>query len=227
VRFLHRFLSSASGSELLKTHLDKVSPDFRQSEPASYAYAGGQIEETDFGVWANGRPGFVLPSFCLTGGGPQGARGDGYMLYWRVPIDDTRHWLFIMAYKASGPIDADRRHGWSTALVGSDHPPYRNRSNRYLQDREEQRTATFTGMGPEFPPHDACVNEGAGPIQNRTREHLGAADQHIIACRKLMLRSIEMIAGGLDPPGLIRDLAINRTDPLFLKQNAAPIGVPQ
>jgi hypothetical protein len=144
------------------------------------------------------------------------------MLYWRVPIDDTHHWLFIMAYKESGPVPPDKRHGWTDALVGADYRPYRNPANRYLQDREEQRTATFTGMGPEFPPHDACVNEGAGPIQDRTKEHLGTADAVIPVCRKLMLRSIKMVAEGMDPPGVIRDPGVNRVDPLFLRCNEAP-----
>src|SRR5207248_3928031 len=137
-------------------------------------YGPADVEETDFGVWANDRPDFVFPSLCLTGGGPQ-PYGDGYMLYWRVPIDDVRHWLFIIAFKKSGPIPAENRRGWSTALVDSAGVPHRRKDNRYLQDRQEQRTATFTGIGPEFPPHDACVNEGAGRIQDRSRKHLGAA----------------------------------------------------
>jgi hypothetical protein len=66
------------------------------------------------------------------------------------------------------------------------------------------------------------VNEGAGPIQDRTREHLGAADGVIPACRKLMLRSIQMLAQGQDPPGVIRDVEINRVDPLWLRVNAPP-----
>jgi hypothetical protein len=217
VKYLHRFLRTDTGAQLLKAHPSENNTEYRAPRPGEY-YGPTAIEETDFGVWCNGRPGFLLPSLALTGGGPQ-PYGDGYMLYWRVPIDDTQHWLFIIAFKASGPILDAPRFGWSSALVGPDFRPYRNKANRYLQDREEQRTATFTGMGPEFPPHDAAVNEGAGPIQDRTKEHLGAADGLITASRKLMMRAIKMAAEGEDPPGVIRDPEVNQTDPLLLKRN--------
>ncbi|HZT08782.1 MAG TPA: Rieske 2Fe-2S domain-containing protein [Chloroflexota bacterium] len=220
VRFLHRFLNTESGARFLQAHPSENNTEFRTPERGKF-YGPTEIEETDFGVWSNGRPGFLLPSLALTGGGPQ-PYGDGYMLYWRVPIDDTHHWLYIMAFKESGPILQEKRHGWTDALVGADYRPYRNLSNRYLQDREEQRTATFTGMGPVFPPHDACVNEGAGPIQDRTREHLGSADSVIPACRKLMLRCIRMVQEGHDPAGVIRDAEVNRADPLWLRVNAPP-----
>jgi phenylpropionate dioxygenase-like ring-hydroxylating dioxygenase large terminal subunit len=221
VKYLHRFLRTETGAKFLQAHPSENNTEFRTPERGKY-YGPSEIEETDFGVWSGGRPDFVLPSLALTGGGPQ-SYGDGYMLYWRVPIDDTHHWLFIMAFKASGPIPSDKRHGWTDALVGADYRPYRNRANRYLQDRAEQRTATFTGMGPEFPPHDACVNEGAGLIQDRTREHLGASDGVIPACRQLMFRSIKMVAEGQEPPGVIRDPAVNRVDPLWLRTNGAPL----
>jgi hypothetical protein len=149
-------------------------------------------------------------------------RGDGYLLYWRVPIDDTHHWEFIFEFKLSGPIDPKERAS-SAYQVGPDYHPFRNKANRYLQDREEQRTTTFTGMGSDFPAQDACANEGPGPIQNRTREHLGASDHVIAAARKVMLRSVRMVADGQDPPGLIRDPEVNTVDPLFLKQNRSPL----
>jgi nitrite reductase/ring-hydroxylating ferredoxin subunit len=221
VKFLHRFLRTDTGAKFLKVHPSENNTDFRNPEPGRF-YGPGDVEETDFGIWSNGRPDFILPSFALTGGGPQ-PYGDGYMLYWRVPIDDIHHWLFILAFKASGPIPAENRRGWTSALVDAEYRPHRNRGNRYLQDREEQRTATFSGLGPEFPASDACVNEGAGPIQDRTKEHLGAADRVIPACRELMLRSIRMVAEGADPPGLIRDPEVNRVDPLWLKKNAPPV----
>ncbi len=222
VRFLHRFLPTENGKKLLEEHIQGVSPDYRNATNG-YTLSEARSEETDFGVWNNGRPDFVLPSLCLTGGGPQ-PHGDGYMLYWRVPIDDVRHWLFILAYRKSGAIEPSHRHGWSRGIVGPDYVAYRTKANRYLQDREEQRTGTFTGMGAEFPAQDACVNEGAGRIQDRTKEHLGAADHVIAASRKLMLRSIRMVQEGLEPPGVIRDPDVNREDPLFLKRNAAPVG---
>jgi len=98
----------------------------------------------------------------------------------------------------------------------------RNPSNRYLQDREEQRTATFTGMGSVFIVQDAAANETQGPIQDRTKERLGAADMSIVAGRKLLLRAIRAAQEGREPPGVIRDPLINASDPIFLKRNVAP-----
>ncbi len=178
----------------------------------------GDVEETDFGVWGTGRPVYLLPSHCLTGGGSQD-RGDGYMMYWRVPIDDTHHWQYIMTFRKSAPWEpgfADSEH----SMVNADFYPHRNKTNRYLQDRELQHSTNYTGIGLDFPPQDACVNEGAGVIQDRTKERLGAADVIIIASRKLMLRSIRMVQEGLDPPGVIRDPEVNSVDPLLLKRNA-------
>lgn len=227
--FLHGFRPTEEGVKMAaayptederKLSGTKVSRAFRQPKPGKY-YGPVEVEETDFGLWADGRPQFILPSFCLTGGGPQLNR-DGYMLFWRVPISDTDHWLFTLTFKASGPWDSDIPYQWTRALVGPDYHPYRNKANRYLQDREEQRRATFSGMGLLFYPQDACVNEGAGPIQDRTKEHLGVADRGITAARKLLLRSVRMVAEGQEPPGIIRDSEVNKVDPLFLKKNAPP-----
>src|SRR5581483_6042890 len=146
-----------------------------------------RVEKTDFGVWAYsleddgaemGGPDFLFPSLCLTGGGPQ-AVGDGYMLYWRVPIDDAHHWLFLMSFKRSGPIPEAYRESRTAKIMTADYHFIRNQRNRYLQDREEQRTSTFTGMGSVFVAQDALANETQGPIQDRTKEMLGVPDMSI------------------------------------------------
>ena len=194
--------------------------DYLETKPNSY-YEPVYVEETDFGTWYNGRPGFIFPSFCMTRGGPQ-AYDDGYQLYWRVPINDVSHWLFALAFKRSGPLDKRLMDQRTKEMVTSDYRFIRNKSNRYLQDRQEQRTGTYTGMGSVFVVQDACVNEGAGPIQDRTKEHLGAADQKITASRNMMLRAIRDIQEGGEPPGVIRNPEVNAVDPLYLKENKAP-----
>ena len=98
----------------------------------------------------------------------------------------------------------------------------RNAANRYLQDREEQRTSTFTGMGPTFIVQDALANESQGPIHDRTREMLGTADIAIAAWRRMLLRAVRTVQQGGDPPGRITDARVNAVDPLFLKRNTPP-----
>jgi hypothetical protein len=189
-----------------------------------------RVEKTDFGVWSYtrneqgeevGGPDFLFPSFCLTGGGPQ-AVGDGYMLYWRVPIDDTHHWLFLMAFKQSGPIAQDYREARTTRVMTPDYHFIRNQGNRYLQDREEQRTSTFTGMGSVFVAQDTVANETQGPIQNRLKETLGLEDLSIVAGRQLLLEAIRRVQAGQEPPGRITDPRVNAVDPIFFKKNAPP-----
>ena len=226
VPYLHRFLKTEGGRKIYKEHPKESTAHEEENlrNPVPGLFRGPEeVEETDFGIWSKGEPELVLPSFCLTGGGPQ-RRGDGYQLYWRVAIDDEHHWLYVLAFKRSGPLDKQFVEQRTEGLITSDYHFIRNKANRYLQDREEQRTSTFTGMGAVFVVQDACVNEGAGPIQDHTEEHLGAADISLVAGRRLMLKGIRQVQDGIDPPGVIRDARLNEADPLFLKTNRYQVG---
>ncbi len=229
VRFLHRFLRTGEGKRQLEQHPKELASgedaSFRDPPKDEY-YGPVRVWETDFSVWAysgngTGGPDLILPSLALTGGGSQAA-GDGYQLYWRVPIDDTNHWLFAMSFKRSGPISEEHRYNRSWALMTKDYHFIRNQRNRYLQDREEQQTSTFTGMGNVFVVQDALANETQGPIQDRTRELLGVVDMSITAGRRLLIKAIRAVQEGVDPPGVIRDPLVNEVDPIFLKRNAPP-----
>ena len=67
------------------------------------------------------------------------------------------------------------------------YEPKRNRANRYGFDAAEQKTGTFAGVGYDFNVHDTMIIEGAGAIQDRTKEHLGYTDRPIIAGRRQLL----------------------------------------
>ena len=70
-------------------------------------------------------------------------------------------------------------------------------------DAEEQRTRTFLGMGEEdINVHDQWAVESMGPIQNRTREHLGTTDKAIIAHRRALIAAIETVQAGGQAPGM-------------------------
>ncbi len=223
VRFLHRFFGTEGGSEKRNQH-----PTER---PNGGTYVEGytgpvKVEENDFSVWAqysNGvwAPEYTFPSLCLTGGGPQ-APGNGYQMYWRVPIDDTHHWLYAFAYRREGAIPEEHRYSRTWAIMSRDYHLLRNSSNRYLQDRDEQRTSTFSGMGSVFVPQDAMANETQGPVQDRTKELLGVGDMVIAAWRRMVLKAIQTVQEGGEAPGLIHDPRVNEADPLFLKRNAPP-----
>jgi LigXa C-terminal domain like len=81
-------------------------------------------------------------------------------------------------------------------------PDYRsrkNKSNDYGFDAREQSSSTYTGMGTDINVHDQWAVESMGPIQDRTREHLGQTDKAIVQYRRLLRQEIEKVASGEAP----------------------------
>ena len=76
----------------------------------------------------------------------------------------------------------------------------RNTANDYLIDRELQRTKTFTGIT-GINTQDFALQEGMGPICDRTNEHLGTSDRAIIAARQLLFEALEAVESGEAPRG--------------------------
>jgi phthalate 4,5-dioxygenase oxygenase subunit len=150
--------------------------------------------------------------------------GDGYGVNWHVPIDDTVHWVYRIQFSRDTRLDHDaiRR----SRLSPSD--PVRNRANRYRQDREAMRAESFAGLGISFPDQDACVTEGAGPIQDRMQEHLSANDKCLVAGRLMLLRAIRAVQQSEDPPLFTRDprrnspIRLSTTSPRREPASAAP-----
>ncbi len=141
---------------------------------------------------------FIMPNlsaFSFQGG------GDGYGVNWHVPIDDTVHWVYRVQFSRDTPVDHEAIR--KSRLGPSD--PVRNARNRYRQDRESMKAESFAGLGISFPDQDACVTEGAGPIQDRTQEHLASTDKCILASRIMLLRAIRELQQGIEPPLFTRD----------------------
>jgi hypothetical protein len=78
--------------------------------------------------------------------------------------------------------------------------PFANIGNNWKMDREVQRTDTFTGIE-GINQQDRAVQESMGPIVPRWQEHLGQTDRAIITARKMLLRAIDIVEDGGDPPG--------------------------
>ena len=142
---------------------------------------------------------YFLANLCAVSG-----TDDGYQTLWHVPIDDTHHWRYTMWFSRSAPRPTRyfSRSDESTA----DHRLVRNKSNRYLQDRASMKSAAYSGLGTNFLPHDVCVTEGAGAIQDRTQEHLGSTDKGVVAARLVLLRAIRDVQNGREAPTVVRDL---------------------
>ncbi len=148
---------------------------------------------------------FVMPNFSTF---PGQTAAEGYSVNWHVPIDDTSHWKFVIVFSREKALNQEVILRGRDELT-ADYRMTRNKANRYLQDRESMKTQCFSGIGHAFQAQDACVIEGAGAIQDRTKEHLVTSDKAIVAARKLLLKGIEDVKQGRDPLHVVRDAAKN------------------
>ncbi|HEY5608639.1 MAG TPA: aromatic ring-hydroxylating dioxygenase subunit alpha, partial [Alphaproteobacteria bacterium] len=116
---------------------------------------------------------------------------------WHVPIDDGESWWYAIFSAFATRVDKDAMRAQRAPLIAPpDYKPSRNKTNGYGYDPEEQRSATYTGMGHDINVHDTWAVESTGPIQDRSAEHLGASDRAITAYRKQLLRALD---GGARP----------------------------
>jgi phthalate 4,5-dioxygenase len=119
-----------------------------------------------------------------------------------VPIDDENCMIYSVEYLPERPLtDADlersRKFEFIHAenLPGSDRP-VQNRDNDFQIDRSAQSSGrSFTGIK-GIGMQDCGIQESMGRISDRSREHLGKADLHIIRLRKLMLDSLNDLEAG-------------------------------
>lgn len=123
---------------------------------------------------------------------------------WHVPVDDTHSYWFAIFTSFTGPVDKQQMR--EQRLQTIDLPNYtsrRNKRNNYGHSVEEQLTETYTGMGHDINVHDQWACESLGPIQDRTREHLGTTDKAIIAYRRMLVKAIESTQAGETAPMLL------------------------
>jgi hypothetical protein len=133
-------------------------------------------------------------------------------LNWHVPIDDTHHWKYVISFDRDKPYNKEElRRNRDRFTPPPGYKPTLHGGNRYLQDRKGMIAGSYSGIEMSyFVAQDLCVTEGAGPTQDRTKEHLTAADAPIVIGRKLLTSAIRDIEEGRDPPALLRDPARDR-----------------
>jgi phthalate 4,5-dioxygenase len=210
--FLHRLFKQSDGAFQNELHAHDPTP---RIEPV----------DTDFGMHLyairqvkNDRQFVKVRSFFMPSAGVVGPRGaEDYNVNWHVPIDDEHHWRYGIAFRRAEPLPKDEMRD-ADATIARDYRLLRNQANRFLQDREEMKTRTFSGMGTDFVAHDAWVTEGEGPIYDRTVEHLGYTDRGVIHLRQIMLDAIRDVEQGRDPRGVVRDVELNDWPDLVAKE---------
>jgi phenylpropionate dioxygenase-like ring-hydroxylating dioxygenase large terminal subunit len=160
---------------------------------------------------------FVMPNFSTF---PGQTAAEGYSVNWHVPIDDISHWKFVVVFSRKKPLDQEIILRGRDELA-ADYRMKRNKANRYLQDRGSMKTQSFSGIGQAFQAQDACVIEGAGAIQDRSKEHLVTSDKAIVAARKLLLQGVQDVKGGRDPLHVVRDPSKNNFSHLAVVSEVA------
>jgi phthalate 4,5-dioxygenase len=151
---------------------------------------------------------YVLPDMATIIGN-EGRIGEGYGVHWHVPVDDEHHLRIDCVFNRVRPPSKEHGEAMAEAEIDASGHLRRNAANRYLQDREEMKTTTFSGMGPYFPAQDAYATESPGPIHDRTREHLGTSDVCITTARRMLIDVIRGVQKGEVPPHVIRAAADN------------------
>jgi phenylpropionate dioxygenase-like ring-hydroxylating dioxygenase large terminal subunit len=116
---------------------------------------------------------------------------------WHVPVDDTGCYWYSIFTSFAGPVDkVTMRNQRLKTYPAPDYKPIFNRANRWGFSSEEQRDATYTGMGFDINIHDQWACESQGRIADRTREHLASSDRGIALYRRLLLDAIRKHAEG-------------------------------
>ncbi len=95
-----------------------------------------------------------------------------------MPVDDTHCYWYAIFTSFTGPVDKQQMRDQRLELYElPDYTSRKNKRNNYGYSVDEQLTETYTGMGDDINVHDQWAVESQGPIQDRTREHLGSDRQ--------------------------------------------------
>ena len=168
-----------------------------------------EIENTDFGyhyaATRNLPPGRendqlrnvrITPAILPTGRIINGPSLD--FLVWETPADDESTSTFITVYSAE-PIDK----AWVLGILGlddervwsEDDPNFKaSWDNGFFQDRDSM-DMSWTGLR-GLEQEDGAIGLSYGPIYDRTKEHLVAADIAIVGVRRRLLQAAELVKAG-------------------------------
>jgi phthalate 4,5-dioxygenase len=140
---------------------------------------------------------FIMPDIFIF---PEASGLNGWTVNLQVPVDDTHTYKYQLTYCRDRALELEKLRAAYEVNIFPDFRLKRNQSNRYMQDREEMKTKTFTGMGVTFGVHDAFASESPGAIRDRTREHLYSSDIGLVVYRKLLKKGIQDVQEGREPP---------------------------
>lgn len=229
VSFAHRRLNgrSASGrADDTKAHVDRIRnadthPVFSalDTDYGVLIGAGRQADQTEE-YWRVTQ--FLMPFWSMTG--PYGEDPTRHTRAW-VPVDDETTMMFSVTYhplRALSDNELSRMHrGAGAGYVGEENfrpatsqpggawQPKASKENDYFLDRDLQKSKLFSGI-PEFWAQDAAMQEGMGPIFDRSGEHLGTSDLGIIRARRRLLAAATALEKNGELPATVLDPEVYR-----------------
>jgi phthalate 4,5-dioxygenase len=127
-----------------------------------------------------------------------------------VPMDDETSAVYNLRYSPTPAVSLPREHWLATeehsgrgpdAFVPGTYWLKQNLANDYLIDRALQKERTFTGIR-GVNTQDVAIQEGMGPIVDRSLELPGTTDKAVVAARELLLEAAEQVEHGEEPRGL-------------------------
>jgi phthalate 4,5-dioxygenase len=134
-------------------------------------------------------------------------RYDGHI--W-VPIDDEQTFVYnwMCGYDKNAALDPDYveeleagyGRGKDDYVPGSFRLKA-NAANDYFVDRALQKTTSFTGIK-GINTQDLALQEGMGPIVDRSKEYLGTSDRAITVMRRILLDATRAVERGETPRGI-------------------------
>jgi phthalate 4,5-dioxygenase oxygenase subunit len=115
-----------------------------------------------------------------------------------VPVDDTHTYWYSVFTSFGGPVDKRAMRNQRLQFISlPDYVPKSGRHNNWGFNADEQRTDHLPRHGRGGHQRPRPVGRGEhGPIQDRTREHLGTSDKVIMANRRMLLKAIEAVLAG-------------------------------
>jgi hypothetical protein len=127
-----------------------------------------------------------------------------------VPIDDVTTMVYNWQYAYDPKIPVSREYAeehetmygrGAGNMISGTFRLIKNLSNDYHIDRRKQKLQTFTGIE-GINTQDIALQEGMGPIVDRSKEHLGTSDRAIIVMRQLLLEGVHAVETGAPVRGV-------------------------
>jgi phthalate 4,5-dioxygenase oxygenase subunit len=193
----------ASHVSFLHRRLDKID-DNNQALTGSYFQEDRSprwhVRDTDYGFIAASQRNvddnksywrlnqFLLPFYTMITPSP----GSALMTRMWVPKDDTHCWVIAVSFRRDRPLGSEEVRAWRNGenthrrVIHGTTIPTETRANDYGIDRRAQKTLSFTGIE-GIRAQDAMVTESAGPIVDRSQEHLGTSDIAIVKMRRRLM----------------------------------------